>query len=185
MPPGPPGMPGMPPGPPGMPMGPPPDPETVIKSLPASLQPAFKSTMELGHRVHLEAEIKMLEGVLKTLTQVEQFLPKATKEERQNIAEAIFFFEHHEGPPGPPGPHGPAGPPGMPPGPPGQHPQQQPMGGQQMHPQMPPQPGPPGGPHPMMGPPSGEDVDKVVAQMKKDITQEISQLKQELGKAGM
>ena len=172
-----------------MPMGPPPDPETVIKSLPASLQPAFKSTMKLGHRVHLEAEIKMLEGVLKTLTEVEQYLPKATKEERQSIAEAIFFFEHHEGPEGPPGP---PGMPGMPPGPPGRPgpmphmgPQPGPPGQPGPGPQTGPQPGPPGGPHPMMGPPSGEDVDKVVAQMKKDITQEIGQLKQELGKIGM
>ncbi len=167
------GPPGMPPGPPGMPMGPPPDPETVIKSLPPSLRPAFKSTMELGHRVNLEAEIKMLEGVLKTLTQVEQYLPKATKEERQNIAEAIFFFEHHEGPEGPPGP---PGMPGMPPGSPGR-----PGPG----PTMGPQPGPPGAPPHMMGPPSGEDLDKVVAQMKKDIGQEIGQLKQELGKIGL
>ena len=171
--PGPGGMPGPPsmPGPPGMPPGPPADPGEVIKSLPQALQPSFQKTLDLGHRVHLEAEIKMLEGVVQTLGDVEKYLPKASKEERAEITKALWFFEQYGGPPE--GPGGPSMGPG--PGQPGPH--QQPMPPPQMGSQHVPQGGPPS----MMGPSPPEELEKVVARMKKDAMGEIGQLKEELG----
>ena len=150
------------PGSPGMPPGPPPDPGEVIKSLPAALRLSFQKALDLGHKVHLEAEIKMLEGVLQTLNDVEKYLPKASKDERVEISKALWFFENYGGPP-----EGPGGTPPMGPGPGMPGPQHQPM--------------PHGGPDHMMGPPPPEDLEKVVAQMKKDMMGELGQLKQELG----
>jgi len=110
------------PGPVGPPTGPPPSPEEAIKSLPSALQPTFQKTLSVEqatHRAHMEAELNMLKSVRQTLEAVKNYLPKASDQEKEAIANALAFFQN--GPQGPPmGPQqmgGPMGPPGGPAGP--------------------------------------------------------------------
>ena len=193
-------------GPGGPPMGPPPPPEEVIKTLPTALQPSFHKTMDVekaSHRAHMEAELKAITAILGTLKETQAYLPKATKEEQDAIAKALWYFEHMDGPEGP-GPHGagphgpgpgpmgpppgPGGPPmGPPPGPPGAPPPGGPPmgpppgpGGPPMGP--PPGPGGPpmGPPGPPMGPPADLDAKQLVADMIDHTQKEIEHLKQML-----
>ncbi len=166
---GPPGPQG-PPGQKGPPHGPPmdmPPPEEVIQTLPKDLQGNFTETLNTQHAsgiAHMKIELEMAKSIQKTLEATKRYLSKATKEEKQAIAKALWYFEHMDGPDDGPDdgrPRGPGGPQGPPPG----------RG--------------PGGPPPTSPPPGDLNATELVNQMLKDIGDEIKEIQRQLEEMAM
>ena len=146
------------------PMGPPPDPEEVIKSLPAMLQPIYKQTLDAEKKTaitHMKAELELQESILKTLGATKMLLPRLSDAEKEKIAQALVFFSQR-------GPEGPGGPPmGPPPGKPGRGSAPTPPGQQ-----MAPQPGgPPTGPPEEMVQRMIDDTQRIIGHIKQELAQ--------------
>ena len=93
------------------------NPEDMIEKLPASLQAAFRQTMEIEHssrRAHMEAELATSRSILRTLEQTKRFLANASQEDQETVARTLWFFHNQDdGGHDPMGGPGRGGPPGM------------------------------------------------------------------------
>ncbi|MDA0747256.1 MAG: hypothetical protein O2954_12110, partial [bacterium] len=96
-------------GPQGGPMGGPqgdyPNPQKLIETLPAGLQPSFNKTLATereAEKAHMDAELKMLTSVRQTLEETKRYLVKASDAEKDQILQVLSFFDR-QGPQDGPG----------------------------------------------------------------------------------
>ena len=64
----------------------------MISTLPSALQGSYMKALKLQHTVHMQAEVKALEGIVKTLLETNNYLAGASDAEKGTIAKVLYFF---------------------------------------------------------------------------------------------
>ena len=71
----------------------------MIQELPQELQESFRSTLkteEEAERAHIQAELKMLKSVRRTLEATQAYLARATEDEKAAIGRVLRFFHQQD-----------------------------------------------------------------------------------------
>ena len=73
-----------------------PSPEEMISTLPTDLQGSYMGTMKLEHTAHMQAEVRVMKSIVKTLRETKKYLRGANEDEKAAIAKVLFYLEHQD-----------------------------------------------------------------------------------------
>ena len=68
----------------------------MISTLPPALQGSYMGALKLQHTAHMQAEVRALKGIIKTLRATKKYLAGATDDEKLTIAKVLYFFEDQD-----------------------------------------------------------------------------------------